>query len=61
MARQEEKKSSDNLSKWIQSLYQTQISEDKLTKLYNEIRYVGFNREETLELLSKFDKKLLLR
>ena len=60
MARQEEKKPSDNLSKWIQSLYQTQISEDELTKLYNEIRYVGFNREETLELLSKFDKKIVI-
>ena len=62
MARvKEEVKSKEFVTKWIQQLYDTTtINEDELRKIYEEIKYVGYNREETLELLSKFDKKLVV-
>ena len=62
MARvKEEVKSRESLNKWIQQLYDTTfISDDDINKIYDEFKYIGFNREEILELLSKFDRRLVV-
>ena len=49
-----------DINKWLATMYKADISDEELIKIYETIKYQGFNREEVLIELAKknFDKKV---
>jgi hypothetical protein len=58
---EEVKESKGDLRQWLDDLYGNVLKDDEIRQIYDNVKFVGFNRDEILEQLSKIfkDTKLM--